>query len=94
MADLIDTEWVWAKARTLCHLQTTDGEYLGGVSMQASGFDDVRALIKAAPTLLKVLKRLTMLARTTGGFAGPDSELMSACDQAEAAIAAARGESE
>ena len=35
-------------------------------------------LIAAAPELLDALKNPTMMARTSGGTAGPDTELMAA----------------
>lgn len=44
-------------------------------------------LIAAAPELLDALKKLTMMARTSGGTAGPDTELMAACEHAESIIA-------
>lgn len=44
--------------------------------------------------LLEALKKLTMMARTSGGTAGPDAGLMQACEEAEAAIAKATGPAE
>lgn len=40
-------------------------------------------------TVIDALKRLTIAARTTGGVAGLDPELMAACEQAERALAKA-----
>ena len=48
-------------------------------------------LIAAAPDLLEALRKLTMMARTSGGTSGPDDDLMRACEAAEAAIAKATG---
>lgn len=45
--------------------------------------DEYRSVIGM---LGKALKRLTFAARTSGGTAGPDAELMAACDQAEEAL--------
>lgn len=53
--------------------------------------DDL-ALMLSAPELLGALRKLTMLARTSGGVAGSDAELMDACSVAEAAIAKATGQ--
>lgn len=36
--------------------------------------------------LFNALRKLTMMARTSGGIAGPDPMLMDACDEAEALI--------
>lgn len=44
------------------------------------------ALEQTQSALWAALKRLTFAARTAGGTAGPDAELMAACDQAEAAL--------
>jgi hypothetical protein len=36
----------------------------------------------------ELLKRITFMARTSGGTAGPDSDLMAACDEAETFLSA------
>lgn len=51
--------------------------------------DSRDTLRRAAPELLFALRKLTMMARTSGGTAGSDEALMAACDEAEAAIARA-----
>lgn len=43
-----------------------------------------------AELALKALAKITMYARTSGGTAGPDPDLMAACEEAEEAIAALR----
>lgn len=56
----------------------------------ADGLDRSTAQIKA---LREALKRLTVMARTSGGTAGPDQGLMDACEAAESALRAlAEGE--
>lgn len=69
------------------------------VRIKGEGKDDETGLanarlIAAAPELLEALKKLTMMARTSGGTAGPDAGLMEACAEAESAIAKATGETE
>lgn len=43
-------------------------------------------LIAAAPKLLATLRKLTFMARTSGGTAGPDTGLMDACADAETVL--------
>ncbi|MCB0541864.1 MAG: hypothetical protein KDC70_00015 [Saprospiraceae bacterium] len=62
-------------------LDRRDGEF--------ENWENNRRLIEAAPEILGALKKLTMMARTSGGTAGPDAGLMEACAEAEAAISKA-----
>lgn len=53
------------------------------------------AIVNAAyaeSTVRECLRRLTFAARTSGGTAGPDAYLMTACDEAERVLLAAPGE--
>jgi hypothetical protein len=51
-------------------------------------------LISAAPELYEALRKLSFAAQTTGGTAGRDEALVAAIDEAAAALAKARGESQ
>ncbi len=55
-------------------------ELAAGQAEDAAGSTSVQAMLGAA------LKRLTFAARTSGGTAGPDAELIAACEQAEHAM--------
>lgn len=71
----------------------TDIEYVRADVARREGFelavgsslssDEWRAIVKS---LGAALKRLTFAVRTTGGTAGPDAELMLACEQAESVL--------
>lgn len=39
-------------------------------------------------SMREALRKLTMMARTSGGVSGPDPALMAACEEAEAALSA------
>lgn len=49
---------------------------------------EVNALLDCA----EALQKLTFVARTSGGTAGRDEDLVAACEQAEAALTALNGE--
>lgn len=51
-------------------------------------YDDCDALLDCA----EALQKLTFVARTSGGTAGRDEDLVAACEQAEAALTALNGE--
>lgn len=69
-----------------CQRQLDADGFEVGVSRQA--LDEV---LSEHTTLLLALRYLTMMARTSGGTAGPDAGLMAACEQAETAIQSATG---
>ncbi len=48
--------------------------------------EELRGVKSVGAMHAKALKRLTFMARTSGGTAGPDAELMKACDEAEQAL--------
>lgn len=50
------------------------------------------ALQRENEVLRAALRQLIVMARTSGGTAGADAELMKACGVAESAIAKAKGE--
>lgn len=64
-----------------------------GISVDGTDWTSVDSAIekwnrhaKPADDLLKALTQLCLMARTTGGTAGPDPELIRACEGAEALI--------
>jgi hypothetical protein len=74
-----------AKGFESIHETNEDGDP-GDLVAHVFGDSDRTKLLRMAPQLLAALKRLTFAARTSGGTAGPDPELMSACAQAEATL--------
>lgn len=62
-----------------------------GTVSARTAFDALQFWQTRAEELEGALKRLTMMARTSGGTAGRDEALCKACDDAEAALSRALG---
>jgi len=82
----------WVVEEGQCGLVVTDSEgiFVAGIGHRQNE-EEVAHLIAAAPQMLEALRKLTFMARTSGGTPGPDAGLMDACQQAEWVIAAATG---
>jgi hypothetical protein len=80
-----------AVARGWCHPGCTDIEMDSTLALAI--VDEVLACISTPAAAdgepVALLRKLTLMARTSGGTAGPDAGLMAACEEAEAFLAAA-----
>lgn len=66
--------------------ETPNAKWLYVAELAAGQAEDAAGSVSVQAMLGSSLKRLTFAARTSGGTAGPDPELIAACEQAERAM--------